>query len=156
ASWKISAATLADAYAASPKPPDQDVEALRQYFAGNYYATLYQTVKSIDPNHLFIGPWLTNSVFRPAGVGGLITGLVNGDDFRMQAAYCDIIGLDTYTGVFATSQLDALIRETAKPILVGEFSYPGFYDGTRGYGNSNYRPVLTASDAESGDRYSKY
>lgn len=153
ASWKISAATLANAYAASPKPPDQDVEALRQFFARNYYATVYQTVKSIDPNHLFIGPWLTTSIF--GGRSRLTGGLVNGDDWRMQAAYCDIIGVDTYTGVFATSQLDALIRETAKPIFVGEFSYPGFYDGTRGFGN-DAKPVYTASDAEAGDRYSKY
>jgi hypothetical protein len=55
ASWKITAAAVADVYAASPSPPGQDVEALRQFFAMNYYRTLYQTVKSIDPNHLYFG-----------------------------------------------------------------------------------------------------
>jgi len=35
AGWKITAATAADVYAASPTPPAQDVEALRQFFAMN-------------------------------------------------------------------------------------------------------------------------
>jgi hypothetical protein len=84
AGWKITAATAADVYAASPTPPAQDVEALRQFFAMNYYRTLYQTVKSIDPNHLYFGFWIVPGWW------------VNSHDWEMMAANCDVIGFDYY------------------------------------------------------------
>lgn len=57
--WKITASTVADVYGSKPSPPANDVETLRQFFTQAYYSTNYQTVKSIDPNHLFFGSWIT-------------------------------------------------------------------------------------------------
>jgi len=142
ASWKITAATAADAYAAKPAPPAQDIEALRQFFARNYYQTLYQTMKSIDPNHLYFGFWIVPGWW------------INFHDWEMMAANCDVIGFDYYVPKFLGSDVDALIRAANKPVMIGEYSFPSAYQGLRGFGS--FQSVSTSSDSESGDRYAQW
>ena len=45
AAWHISAATLADVYAAKPMPPATDIDSLRLFYEAFYYSTLHTTVK---------------------------------------------------------------------------------------------------------------
>ena len=142
ASWKITAAAMADVYAASPNPPALDIEALRQFFAVNYYRTLYQTVKSIDPNHLYFGFWIVPGWW------------VNSHDWEMMAANCDVIGFDYYAPEFLSAEVDSLIRAANKPVMIGEYSFPSAYNGMRGF--RSFQQVATSSDAESGDRYAKW
>lgn len=144
ANWKVSAATLEDVYAAAPAAPVQDVEALRRYYASNYYHILSQVVKSIDPNHLYLGFWIEPGF------------LVSDEDWRMEAANSDVIGFDYYAPRFLAPNVDALIREANKPVLVGEFGFPAAYDGWRGFGASSYPSNVTSSDAESGDKYAQW
>ena len=144
AAWKIKVATVNDAYAAKPSPPTADVEALRRFFANTYYRTLYQTVKAIDPNHLFLGWWIVPNWW------------VNAEDWRMQAANTDVVGFDYYVPKFVEPYLDALIQETGKPVLIGEFSFPGAYGGWRGFDTTQYSGNMTANDAESGNRYAQW
>ena len=144
AGWQISAATAADAYAAVPHAPAADVEALRQFFAGAYYQAIYQAVKSIDPDHLYLGFWIVPDWW------------VNASDFRMIAANCDVIGIDYYQPKFLSAELDGLIREAGKPVLIGEFSFPAAYRGGRGFGSAGYSQNVTGSDAESGDLYAQW
>ena len=142
AAWKITAATAADVYAANPMPPAPDIEALRQFFARNYYQTLYQTVKSIDPNHLYFGFWIVPGWW------------VNSHDWEMMAANCDVIGFDYYVPRFLSADVDALIRAANKPVMIGEYSFPAAYQGLRGFGS--FQAVATSSDSESGDRYAQW
>ena len=39
-------------------PPAADIERLRRFYARAYYRFLYETVKSLDPNHLYFGFWI--------------------------------------------------------------------------------------------------
>ncbi len=144
AAWKIKAATVAEAYAAKPSAPAADIEALRRFFATTYYRTLYQTVKAIDPNHLFLGWWIVPNWW------------INPEDWRMQAANTDVVGFDYYVPKFVEPYLDALIKEAGKPVMIGEFSFPGAYGGWRGFDTTQYSGNMTASDSESGDRYAQW
>ena len=144
AAWKIKASSVNDAYAASPAVPAADVESLRRYFATNYYRTIYQTVKSIDPNHLFLGWWIVPNWW------------INDEDWRMQAANTDVVGFDYYVPKFLDAYLDKLIQDAGKPVLIGEFSFPGAYGGWRGFDTTQYSGNMTLSDSESGDRYTQW
>jgi uncharacterized protein (TIGR03437 family) len=79
------------------------------------------------------------------------------DDWPIAAANCDVIGMDYYSPAFLSSDVDALIRGTNKPVLIGEFSFPPGYAGTRGVGWSGYiTNEITLNDAASGDAYAKW
>ncbi len=138
AAWKTSAATVEELCTAEVHPSDNDVEQLRRYFADRYYALLHQTVKRIDPNHLYMGFWITPGWW------------VNENDWRLIAPHCDVIGYDRYDPGFAEPKFLALIEETNKPVLCGEFGFPTFYGGQRGYGN--YRSQAD-DDAAAGQLY---
>jgi hypothetical protein len=144
AAWQITASTVNDVYAAVPNPPASDVETLREYFANTYYATLYQTTKTIDPNHLFLGWWIVPDWW------------VNSQDWMMQAANTDVVGFDYYVPQFLDSYLDILIQAAGKPIMIGEYSFPGAYGGWRGFDTTQYVNNATLSDSESGDRYAQW
>lgn len=138
--WKITALTAADVYASKPAPPSLDVETLRQFYEQNYFATLYQAVKAIDPNHLYLGNWILPRTY-PA-------------DWPIIAANCDVIGIDFYSPSFNDPAVQQLIQSTGKPVLVGEFSYPATYGGVRGFGSQKYPGPLT--DSAAGDLYSQW
>jgi uncharacterized protein (TIGR03437 family) len=139
AAWGVTAATVADLYAASPTPPAADVETLREYYADQYYAFLYKTVKTIDPNHLFFGFWIVPGWW------------VNSTDWQLEAAHVDVIGYDYYSPVFEDSLLQGLAKSTGKPIFTGEFSFPPTYSLLRGY--EAYPLVTATDDADAGAQY---
>ncbi len=137
--WGV--ASAADLDSASVKPPDADVEAMRRFYEDAYYACLYKTLKQVDPNHLYLGNWIVPGWWE------------NEEDWRIHARHCDVIGYDRYAPTFADAQLDRLTRETQKPILCGEFSFPPTYGGARGFGA--YGTTAT-DDANAGDLYAKW
>lgn len=125
------------------RPPAADIEALRRYFADQYYGFVYKTVKEIDPNHLYFGFWILPGWWE------------NEEDWRLMARHCDVIGYDYYGFEFTDARLDRLMRESDKPVFCGEFSYPSWYGGKRGYGIFG-TATATLSDAESGRRYADW
>jgi uncharacterized protein (TIGR03437 family) len=142
AAWRIQASTLSQAYAATPNPPAADIENLREYYENQYYQTIYQTVKGIDPNHLYLGNWVDPGYW------------VSSTDWNLIAANTDVIGFDYYALRFAsTYNLDALIQSTDKPVFVGEFSFPPNYDGQRGFGSL---AVSAESESQAGDWYAAW
>jgi hypothetical protein len=106
----------------SRRVPDGDIEAMRRCYARAYYEFIYRTVKSIDRNHLYFGFWIVPGWWE------------NEEDWRLIAPYCDAIGYDLYSYECMDSQLVRLSKESGKPIICGEFSFPPFYGGTRGFG----------------------
>ena len=139
AAWGVTAASAADLYRASPKPPAADIEALREYFADRYYGFLYQTVKGIDPNHLYFGSWIVPGWW------------VNSSDWQLIAAHVDVIGYDRYAPAFEDALLRRLAKSTGKPIFLGEFSFPSSYGLLRGY--QAYPSVNARDDAGAGAQY---
>jgi uncharacterized protein (TIGR03437 family) len=140
--WGIAASTIADVYASKPKLPMGDQDELRLFYENSYYATLYQTVKTIDPHHLYLGSW-TQPRLHPA-------------DWPIMAANCDIVGFDFYSPTFLDAGVQTLIASIRKPVLVGEYSFPSDYDGMRGFGVGGYQGEITMSDSQSGDMYTQW
>jgi hypothetical protein len=135
------AAAMAAAWGAgaSPKPPAADIETLRQFYADRYYGFLYQTVKSIDPNHLYFGSWIVPGWW------------VNASDWRLMAAHVDVMGYDRYAPAFEDTPLRDLVKSTGKPIFLGEFSFPPSYNLSRGY--RVYPDASATDDADAGAQY---
>ena len=136
--WTIRSAERAVMYAQTPNPPAEDIEKLRRFYAEKYYDFIYRTVKSIDPNHLYLGFWITFGWWE------------NEEDWRLIARHCDVIGYDRYVREYADKNLTRLQAETDKPTLCGEFSFPAWYDGLRGYGRYG---CYARDDAETGQLY---
>lgn len=149
AAWKVEKVEAADADAAMRtsleasvgQPSDADIETLRRHFADEYYGFVYRTVKEIDPNHLYFGSWILPGWWE------------NEEDWKLLARHCDVIGYDSYGFPFADERLERLLREADKPALCGEFSFPSWYGGQRGYGAFG---AATASDEESGQFYAQW
>ena len=139
AAWGVSASSVSDLYAAvSAAPPAADVESLRQYYATSYYKFIFNTVKQLDPNHLYFGFWIVPGYWE------------NESDWQLIAPYCDAIGYDFYNYTFTSDLVDRLFAETSKPVLLGEFSMPATYHSLRGFGIYG---VYSLDDAGSGDFY---
>ena len=126
----------------SRRVPSGEIESMRREFASAYYKFIYATVKSIDPNHLCIGPWIVPGWW------------VNDEDWRLMAANCDVVGLDRYADQFTDFSLYRLMSEAGKPVLCGEFSFPEFYGGNRGFGFFDQASSDTSADA--GVKYARY
>ncbi len=139
--WNLNAQTLDAVYNETINPPAADQEALRQYYADRYYHFIYKTVKSLDPNHLYFGFWIVPGWWQ------------NQSDWDLIAKNCDVIGYDRYAMKFADPMFMKLVRSTDKPILCGEFSFPAWYDGLRGFGRYG---VYATDDADSGRLYEKW
>ena len=141
AAWKIQAATVQDVYAASPTLPAPDLEKLRCTYEDRYYDFLYRTIKELDPNHLYLGNWIVPGWWESE------------EDWRIHARHLDVIGYDRYDPVFADERLLRLTKESGKPILCGEFSFPAWYDGLRGFGRYG---CWAKDDADSGELYRRW
>jgi uncharacterized protein (TIGR03437 family) len=76
---------------------------------------------------------------------------VNATDWQLNAAHVDVIGYDRYSPVFEDSLLEGLAKSTAKPIFLGEFSFPPSYDLERGY--EVYAAANATDDADAGAQY---
>ncbi len=113
-------------------------EAARRKYAAAYYRFLYDTVKAIDPNHLYFGFWISIGWWQ------------NEYDWDLAAPYCDVVGYDRYSDAYAG--MEARQKRTDKPTFLGEFAYPAWYGGTRGYGRYS---VFVETDADSGRKYAQ-
>ena len=113
-----------------------DLEPLREAYATQYYSTLYHSFKTADPNHLYFGFWIVPGWW------------VNDKDWDLIAQNVDVIGFDRYAD---WPGIENLLTRFDKPVLLGEFSFPAWYGGTRGFGRYS---LFTETDAESGKRYS--
>jgi len=113
-----------------------DTESLRRFYASNYYSTLYMTFKSVDPNHLYFGFWIVPDWW------------VSDEDWNLIAPNVDVIGFDRYAD---WPGIESLLNRFDKPALLGEFSFPSWYAGARGFGRYS---TYTNNDAESGQHYS--
>jgi hypothetical protein len=120
---------------------DADIEKLRQFYADRFYGFIHDTIKGIDPNHLFLGWWLVPYWWQ------------NESDWKLQGAHVDVMGIDYYNHSFTDPTLLRWIRESGKPVIVGEYSFPPSYNGTRGFGNFQ-STVPTPADA--GTAYSQW
>lgn len=141
AAWKLDVPDREALYAASPAPPPKDLERLRCFYADRYYGFIYQTIKSLDPNHLYLGFWIMPGAWQSE------------EDWRLIARHCDVIGYDRYARDYESPLLQRLQAETDKPTLCGEFGFPAYYDGRRGLGRY---PVFARDDAEAGELYLRW
>lgn len=121
---------------------DADLEHLRRFYADRYYDFLYRAVKAVDPNHLYLGFWIS------------IGWWVNDEDWRLIARHCDVVGYDYYGPTFAPPDFAKLLRESGKPALCGEFSFPPTYGGARGFGV--YSAAHASDDADAGRQYTRW
>ncbi|KPK65070.1 MAG: hypothetical protein AMK73_03960, partial [Planctomycetes bacterium SM23_32] len=142
AAWQMAASSRAALYAAVPEPPPDDLEMLRRFYADRYYAFIYETVKSVDPNHLYLGFWITPGWWQNEADWGLI------------APHCDAIGYDRYSASYDDEMLRRLKAQTDKPVLCGEFSFPPFHDGMRAFGR--YGAVHAADEEEAARLYDRW
>ena len=145
AAWKVSAPDRAALYASAPKPPPEDIEKLRRFYADRYYDFIYRTVKSIDPNHLYFGFWIMTQwgQWWP-----------NEADWRLIARHCDVIGYDRYAREYDSKRWRQMEVEAGKPTLCGEFGFPAWYEGMRGLGR--YPAASSRDDAEAGELYYRW
>lgn len=139
--WKTEARDRNALYTTMPTPPDEDIEALRRYYADRYYGWIYRTVKEIDPNHLYFGFWIVPGWWE------------NEEDWVLSARHCDVLGYDRYAPEFADDWMKGLIARIDKPILCGEFSFPAWYDGARAYGRYH---VWAKDEIETGQLYRRW
>lgn len=139
--WKIEAKSKEDIYSSKPNPPAEDLEKMRLFYAERYYEFIYRTIKEIDPNHLYFGFWIVPGWWESEV------------DWRVSAKFCDVIGYDLYSSEFMSDWIRKLVEETDKPIICGEFSYPAFYNGERGFGLYG---VWARDDAHSGELYERW
>jgi hypothetical protein len=143
--WKVSATDRAALYASAPKPPPEDIEKLRRFYAERYYDFIYRTVKSIDPNHLYFGFWMMVEWGR---------WWPNEADWRIIARHCDVIGYDRYAQEYDSARWRQMEAEAGKPTLCGEFGFPAWYDGMHGFGR--YPAAYSRDDAEAGELYYRW
>jgi hypothetical protein len=136
--WGLAVTTRDELYAATPTPPVADVEQMRLYYADQYYAFNYATIKEVDPNHLYLGCYVCPFCADTE------------EDIRRVAQHCDVVSWDIYAPSYGNARFALLSAEFDKPLFIGEFSYPPFYDGARGFGRYG---VYTQDDAEAGDKY---
>jgi hypothetical protein len=142
AAWGTPLADRAALYAAQPSPPAEDLEKLRRFYADRYYAFIYETVKRADPNHLYLGFWIVPGWWA------------NESDWLLIAPHCDVIGYDRYGLTYSDTALERLKAQAGKPVLCGEFSFPAFYGGRRGFGR--YGAVSADGDAQAGELYARW
>lgn len=140
-SWKVQAVDREALYAAVPNPPAEDLEKLRRFYEDAYYQCCYETVKSIDPNHLYLGNYIVPGWWQDE------------EDWRICARHCDVIGYDRYARQYPDERMARLQKETDKPTYCGEFSMPPWYDGRRGFGRY---PAWAVDEQEAGELYGKW
>jgi hypothetical protein len=121
--------------------PERDIEALREFYADHYYKMMFDTVKSIDPNHMYAGFWIVQGFYTDQ------------PDWQLTAKYCDVIGFDSYDTDFNAHDVAKLIAGTAKPVICGEFSFPQT-EIDRGF--SDFGALSLKDEAASGKAYAHY
>lgn len=117
-------------------PTDAQIETMRRLYAEEFYRRIYQTIKRVDPDHLYFGSWIVPGWWQ------------NDSDWDMHARHCDVIGFDRYADDYAgiaewSGRLD-------KPMLLGEFGHPPHFRGARGWGR--YAFGATENDDRYGEK----
>jgi hypothetical protein len=138
ATWQAKGQTRDDLYREPLEAPAEVVEALRQFYAERYYDFIYRTVKELDPDHLYLGFWLTIGWWE------------NEQDWFLIARHCDVIGYDRYAQTFADERFSRLMQAVDRPVLCGEFSFPPTYAGQRGFGRYG---TNVETESQAGERY---
>ena len=141
AGWGMTVTTRDELYASTPTPTASDLELMRKRYADEYYRFVYTTVKSLDPNHLYLGCYICPVCPQ------------NDGNWRLIAAHCDVMSYDRYTASYEDGSLARLQREVGKPTFCGEFSFPPWYEGWRGFGRYG---VYSGDDADAGDSYARW
>jgi hypothetical protein len=126
--------------------PPSDLQQMRQFFQKNLHRVYYETIKTVDPNHLYFGFWIVPNLW------------VTSDDWRSLAQYTDVIGYNHFIGTHVPSFYKDLSQTFDKPIFNGEFSFPPTYGGQRGYGTAypTRAGVASYDEAEAGARYAQF
>jgi len=140
AAWGMTVADRDALYASTPTPTATDLELMRRHYADRYYGFIYTTMKSIDPNHLYLGCYICPGC------------QLNDANWPIIAAHCDVMSYDRYTSNYEDGSLARLQKEVDKPHFCGEFSFPPWYDGWRGFGRY---PVYSAGDADAAEAYAR-
>ncbi len=131
----VDPATLASE---QPELSDELLESCREFYQDAYYRTIYRLVKEIDPDHMYLGNWVAFEWWEGEA------------DWEIMARHCDVIGYDRYGLEYENDLLQRLQKEADKPVICGEFGFPPWYDGTRGFGRYH---VSVRDDSEAGERY---
>lgn len=119
---------------------EEQTEPLRLFFSDRLFKFLYETVKQIDPNHLYFGSWITPSwLYADA-------------DWYSIAPHCDVLGYDRYAHEYADERFAKMLEDTDKPVIVGEFGFASYYEGKRGFAKWH----AAKDDADAGRLYHKY
>jgi len=139
--WQASGHTLKHLYELRLIPRNEDIEPLRMFIADHYFAFVYRTVKELAPNHLYFGHWILPAYWH------------NENDWRHVSPHCDVIGFGMYEYDFEDERVQRMIRESNKPVFVGEFGFPPYWGGSRGYGR--FRTAV-ADEREAGERYAQW
>ena len=105
-----------------------------------YYGFFYKTVKQIDPNHLYFGFWFS---LNEAG----------SEEWPLTTGHCDVYGYDYYSRRFAPEAVDKFLKATDKPVFCGEFGFPIWHEGARGYGQ--WMPSAS-NEAKAGRLYAQW
>jgi len=142
AAWGVQATTLAQLYGTSPTPPAADLEAMREYYENAVHHFVYTAFKTIDPNHLYFGFWISAGWWADPS------------DWLIAAANCDVLGYDWYSFEMLTDFTKGLLAQVDKPTLIGEFSFPPTYDLARGFGV--YPTANAEDDAKAGEAYQRW
>lgn len=122
AAWQVQATDAAALQATAPRLPEADAEKLRLFYEARYHECIYQTIKELDPDHLYLGFWIVPGWWESP------------EDWAATTPYCDVIGYDRYARQFSDERLEGLLAQAGKPVLCGEFSLPSWYEGKRGFG----------------------
>ncbi|MGC8782932.1 MAG: glycosyl hydrolase [Armatimonadota bacterium] len=141
--WKLSTRVLeAICRASITAAPDDDVESMRLFYLDRYHAWLYQTIKRIDPNHLYFGSWIYPYAWDSE------------QDWFVLERHCDVLGYDYYHLFFAPEGIARLLQRTRKPVLCGEFAFATWEDGRRGYGV--FMGCSAKDEREAGEWYTRW
>lgn len=124
------------------KPSHSYYEKARQYYAKSYYSFIYKTVKKYDSNHLYFGFWIVPGWWE------------NENDWKMIEENVDVVGYDRYAKNYSGREIDRLVADSSKPVFVGEFSFPPFYYGERGFGI--YHGMVIDDDKHAGELYQNW
>jgi hypothetical protein len=135
-----SAAAALSRAGATATSDDAGIEKARRLYAAKYYELLYTTVKELDPNHLYLGFWIVPGWWE------------NDADWDLIAPYCDVIGYDRYAQSY--SGIESFEKRCDKPTLLGEYSFPAWYGGGRGFGR--YEGSFVETDRDSGLKYAEW
>jgi hypothetical protein len=142
AAWGVQATTLTQLYATSPTPPASDLEVMREFYENAVHKFVYTTFKTVDPNHLYFGFWISPGWWADPS------------DWLIAAANCDVLGYDWYSFDLMTDFMKTLLAQAEKPTMIGEFSFPPTYDLARGFGV--YPTANAEDDAGAGAAYQQW